>query len=108
MKKTLTLCILLLVLIPATVMATGAHGQGKSGAGTPALEIQEKSFESAPACGQNRFCAMNVQENTDQYRFAEMHRVSEGRGIGDQVRIMARNQTRLRDGSCGNCRYQTG
>ncbi|MDH7510245.1 MAG: hypothetical protein QHH04_04305 [Methanolinea sp.] len=108
MKKILTLCILLLVLVPATVMAAGAHGQGKSGAGAPALGIGEQSLESTPACGQNRFCTMNGEENADQYRFAEMHRVSAGRGIGDQVRIMARNQTRLRDGSCGNCPVQTG
>jgi hypothetical protein len=126
MKKILILCILLLVLVPATVMATGAHKQGKSSMGEPASAIQEQSLEPAPVSGQNGFCLMNGQENNYQYRFAEMHRMSAGRGIGDQVRIMARNQTRLqdgigdqvrimarnqtrlRDGSCENCRIQTG
>lgn len=106
MKKILSICILLLVLVPTAVMAAGTHGQGKSVTKTPATATQEQTCEYAPVSGQYRFCSMNGQDTDDQFRFAEMHRISSGRGIGDQVRIMAQNRTRLMDGSCGNCPVQ--
>jgi len=97
-KKIVTLCLLLLVLVPATVGAAGAHWQGKSGAGTSLPALGERADENATASEQNRFCPMYGQGRYDQCRYSDMNAVASCRGIGDQVRTMARNQTCNQDG----------
>jgi len=97
-KKILTLCLLLLVLVPATMGAAGEHGQGKSGAGTSLPAPGEQADENVTASGQDRFCPVHGQGRDDQCRYSDMHAVASSRGLGDQVRIMARNQTRNQDG----------
>ncbi len=105
MRKTLALCLLLgIILLPATVMAAGAGGQGRIGAqgGNPVL--QEQTDETSPA-GAYRFCGQHGLNEGQKTGNGEMLRTRSWSGDGEmkQAKTMARNQTRLRDGSCGTC-----
>ncbi|MCU0631993.1 MAG: hypothetical protein MUC66_03325 [Methanolinea sp.] len=106
MRTLLILCLLLgLILVPATVMAAGSQGQGKSGAQGSAPVLQEQTDGSENTAGQYQFCAKHGLNDVSKSGNGKMLRIRSCTGDGeqDQVRTMARNQTRLRDGSCGNC-----
>ncbi|HOT03557.1 MAG TPA: hypothetical protein PK069_05205 [Methanolinea sp.] len=105
MRKTLAVCLLLgIVLLPATVMAAGAQGQGRSGAEGGARVLQEQAEETTSA-GQYQFCAQHGFNDVQKKGNGEMRRIRSCSGDGEmkQAKTMARDQTRLRDGSCGNC-----
>lgn len=104
MRKTLALCLLIgLILVPATVMAAGAQGQGRSGAQGDAPVLQEQTGETTAVAGHYQFCGKHGQNDVAKSGNGEMLRIRSCTGDGDRSGTMARNQTRLRDGSCGNC-----
>lgn len=105
MRKTLALCLLLgIILLPAAVMAAGVQGQGRIGAQGGARVLQEQTDETVSA-GQYQFCAQHGLNDVQRTGNGEMRRIRSCSGEGEmkQAKTMARNQTRLKDGSCGNC-----
>ncbi|OPX73641.1 MAG: hypothetical protein A4E40_01184 [Methanoregulaceae archaeon PtaU1.Bin059] len=105
MRKTLALCLLLgIILLPATVMAAGTMGQGRTGVQGGAGVLQEQADETASA-GQYQFCASHGLDDVQKTGNGEMRRIRSCSGDGEmrQAKTMARDQARLRDGSCGNC-----
>jgi len=106
MRKTLALCLLLgFVLVPATVMAAGGGGQGRSGAQRGAIALLDQADGTDAAAGQYQFCAQHGSNDVQKAGCGNMLRIRSCTGEGEmsQAKTMARNQTRLRDGSCGNC-----
>lgn len=104
MRKILALCLLLgLVMVPAAVTAAGSQAQGiRGGQGNAAL-LQEQTDESGTAAGQYQFCARHGSTDVSKAGNGKMLRIRDCTKAGPEAGGMARNQTRLRDGSCGNC-----
>lgn len=108
MRKILAVCLLLgLIVLPATVMAAGPGGQGNGNAqgATPVLE--EQTGESGTLAGQYQFCARHGDSISGAHGNGKMLRIRDCTADGGQAKAMARNQTRLRDGSCGTCPGQS-
>lgn len=104
MKKILTFCLLMgFILLPATVMAAGPRGQGNAGAQDNAPALQEQTGDSGTFAGQYMFCSRNGDTISGTNGNGKMLRIRDCTAEGSQAKTMARNQTRLRDGSCGNC-----
>jgi len=109
MRKILAVCLLLgLVLVPATVMAAGPRGQGNGNAQGAAPVLQEQTGTPGTVTGQFQFCARHGDSISGANGNGKMLRIRDCTAAGTQAGTMARNQTRLRDGSCGNCPGQTG
>lgn len=104
MRKILAVCLLLgLVLVPATVMAAGPRGQENGNAQGAAPVLQEQTGTPGTVTGQYQFCARHGDSISGANGNGKMLQIRDCTAAGTQAGTMARNQTRLRDGSCGNC-----
>jgi len=102
LRTKLAICLILgLILVPATVMAAGSQGQGKIGAQGNAPVLQEQTGEPGAAACQHQFCTRNGFDDSGTSGNGKMLRIRSCTAEGNEVKTMARNQTRLRDGSCG-------
>lgn len=107
MRMILAICLIsALVLLPATAMAANTGGQGRPGTQGNAFVSGEQSDGTVNAAGQYQYCARYGQTDAGSIGNGKMLRIRSCTGDGDQARMMSRNQTRLRDGSCGNCPNQ--